>query len=149
MGLPISDFGDGYSFGYGGYLKGLLGIGTAGQVTLTTGYTIYPAKDDLENALGADKITATIIPVLAGYRHNFNGFYVEPQVGYGSYGTKIKVGGVSGNGSSGAFTYAVGAGFARGAFDAGVRYQGASKSGSTTSLVGIHLGYNFSLGGAN
>lgn len=146
LGLPLGDFGDGYSFGYGGYVKGLYGIGTAGQITLTTGYTVFPAKKVLEDALGADKITSSIIPVLAGYRHNFNGFYVEPQLGYGSYGTKIDGGSFSAKGSSGAFTYAVGLGFAKGGFDAGVRYQGASKDGSSTSLIGFRVGYNFSLG---
>jgi len=145
-GLPLGDFGDFASFGIGGYVKGLYGIGEAGQITLTTGYTSYSAKKAVKDAYAADKVTSSIIPVLAGYRHNFSGFYVEPQVGYGSYASKIKGGPLDGSGSSGAFTYALGVGFAKSGFDGGVRYQGASKDGSTTSLVGIHVGYNFSLG---
>jgi len=145
-GLPLGDFGDSYSFGIGGYVKGLYGIGEAGQITLTTGYTTYSAKKEIKDALGLDKLSANIIPILAGYRHNFSGFYVEPQVGYGSYGSKAKANGNSASSSSGAFTYALGLGFAKSGFDGGVRYQGASKDGSTTSLIGIHVGYNFSLG---
>jgi hypothetical protein len=147
LGLPMGDFGDFSSFGVGGYVKGLYGIGTAGQITLTTGYQSYAAKKEIKDALGADKYNLTIIPVLVGYRHNFSGFYVEPQVGYGSYGSKVKISGVSGNASSGAFTYALGLGYAKSGFDGGVRYQAGSKDGSTTSLIGIHIGYNFSLGG--
>ena len=146
-GLPIGDFSNFSSFGIGGYVKGLYGIGEAGQITLTTGYTSYAAKKEVKDALGADKFTASIIPILAGYRHNFSGFYVEPQVGYGSYGNKLKVAGNSGSSSTGAFTYALGVGYAKSGFDGGVRYQGASKDGSTTSIIGIHVGYNFSLGG--
>lgn len=143
LGLPIGDFGDAAKFGFGGYAKFLYGIGEAGQLTLTTGYTTYKGKVESDEV----KYTFNIIPILVGYRHNFSGFYVEPQIGYGSYGTKVKMDGISGSGSSGAFTYAAGVGFAKSGFDVGVRYQGGSKDGSNISIVGIHIGYNISLGG--
>src|SRR5687768_491692 len=85
VGLPMGDFGDGFKTGIGGSVKGLLGVGQAGQVTFTTGYTSFSAKDEMVDGLGADKVKTSIIPLLAGYRHNFSGFYVEPQVGYGIY----------------------------------------------------------------
>src|SRR5690349_5333715 len=78
-GLPTGDFGDAVKTGFGGSAKGLLGVGTAGQVTLTVGYTSFTFKD-------ASDAHFTILPILLGYRHNFSGVYVEPQVGYGSYG---------------------------------------------------------------
>jgi hypothetical protein len=83
-----------------------------------------------------------IIPVLLGYRHNFNGLYVEPQAGYGSYAVKTSLG----DASDGAFTWAVGVGYAKNGVDIGARYQSGQKDGSI-SLIGIHLGYNFTLGG--
>ena len=147
VGIPTGDFGDGFGVGIGGYLKGLLGVGSAGQMTFTTGYMTFGMKDEFEDALGADKVSSSIIPLLLGYRHNFSGFYAEPQIGYGIYGAKVEIQGSKASDSEGAFTWAVGFGFAKNGFDAGVRYQSGSKDGSSTSLVGIHVGYNFSLGG--
>lgn len=142
-GIPTGDF-DAFKTGFGGYAKGLFGIGTAGQITFTSGYTSYKA----EGSTSSDKITYGIIPILAGYRHNFSGFYVEPQVGYGIYSTKIDVAGVSASSSDGAFTWAAGIGYViNDKFDLGARYQSGHKDGSSTALIGIHLGYNFSLGG--
>jgi hypothetical protein len=147
LGLPMGDFGDAAKLGIGGYAKYLHGVGSAGQITLTTGYQSYKVKSDLLDA--GESGSFSIIPILAGYRHNFNGLYVEPQVGYGIYGTKFKGSGFDVSESSGAFTWAIGAGYAMAeGLDLGVRYQSASKDGSTTSLIGIHVGYNFSLGGS-
>jgi hypothetical protein len=145
-GLPMGDFGDAFKTGFGGSIKYLHGVGSAGQVSLTSGYTTFSAKD-----LPADySVKASIIPILVGYRHNFSGAYVEPQVGYGIYGSKVKGGGFDESSSDGAFTWAIGLGYAmEQGLDIGARYQSASKDGSTTSLVGLHIGYNFSLGGAS
>jgi hypothetical protein len=57
-------------------VRGLLGVGTAGQVSLTVGYASFKEKKES----GTDA-KFTMLPILAGYRHNFNGLYVEPQVG--------------------------------------------------------------------
>jgi len=137
VGIPTGDFGTYSKTGFGGSVRGLFGIGTAGQITFTTGYTSFKFKDFDAHS--------SIIPLLAGYRHNFSGFFVEPQIGYGIYGTKVSGGESS---SDGAFTWAVGAGYAMNGFEGGVRYQSASKNGSSLGLVGIHVGYNFTLGGA-
>ena len=89
----------------------------------------------------------SILPILLGYRHNFNGLYVEPQAGYGSYGAKATYLGTETKTSDGAFTWAVGLGYAKNGVDVGVRYQSGTKDGDNISLVGIHVGYNFTLGG--
>jgi hypothetical protein len=142
-GLPIGDFADSYKTGIGAALKGLYGVGQSGQITFTTGYMGFKHKD-------IDNTSATIIPLLAGYRHNFaGGIYVEPQLGYGIYGSKVEVMDEDVTESEGAFTYAIGIGFAASGFDAGVRYQGASKDGTNTSLIGVRVGYNFTLGGGS
>ncbi|MFL5789518.1 MAG: outer membrane beta-barrel protein [Flavisolibacter sp.] len=141
VGLPMGDFGDGAKTGFGGSLKGLLGVGTAGQVSLTTGYSVFAWKD-------VSDAHSFIIPFLLGYRHNFSGVYVEPQLGYGSYGSKFSSNGTDYSSSTGAFTWAIGLGYAMSGLDLGARYQSASKDGGTTSLVGLHVGYNFSLGGS-
>ena len=146
VGMPMSDFGDAAKTGFGASVKGLFGIGTAGQVTFTTGYTTYAGKDVPDGM----SLHFNVIPLLAGYRHNFNGLFVEPQVGYGIYGAKVKMDGQgSASDSNGGFTWAVGAGYAKNGFEGGVRYQSASVQGSTFGLIGIHVGYNFSLGGSS
>src|SRR5688500_12227408 len=135
--LPIGDFADSHKTGIGGSVKALFGIGQSGQVTFTTGYLSFKGEESTDDF----KYTATIIPLLAGYRHNFTGgLYVEPQLGYGIYGSKVEVMDEDATDSEGAFTYAIGIGFAASGFDAGVRYQGASKDGNTTSFVGIRVG---------
>jgi hypothetical protein len=144
VGLPMGDFKDAVKTGFGGSLKYLHGVGTAGQVSLTSGYTIYNAKD----VPSGYTVRSSIIPILLGYRQNFSGVYVEPQAGYGIYGSKFKGGGVDESNSDGAFTWAIGVGYAmEQGLDIGARYQSATKNSFTTSLIGLHLGYNFSLGG--
>jgi hypothetical protein len=147
--IPMGDFGDGFKTGFGGYAKGLFGIGEAGQVTFTTGYSGFKAK----GSTSEESATASIIPLLAGYRHNFSGFYVEPQVGYNIFGLKYKSSGISVSDSEGGFAYAVGLGYVVSNVDFGVRYQGGKPSGSGSdsinwSFIGIHVGYNFTLGGS-
>jgi hypothetical protein len=145
LGLPMGDFGDGSKLGIGGSAKYLHGVGSAGQVTLTAGYISFKAKD-----LDADESGSTsLLPILVGYRHNFNGLYVEPQVGYSNLKVKYSFGGDSFSASTGGFAYAIGAGYAmEQGLDLGVRYQAVSKDG-TLSFIGFRVGYNFSLGGGS
>src|SRR5215216_3257162 len=44
LGLPMGDFGDAFKTGFGGQVRGLFGVGTAGQITFTTGYSSFKAK---------------------------------------------------------------------------------------------------------
>ncbi|HET9825206.1 MAG TPA: hypothetical protein VFP87_07730 [Chitinophagaceae bacterium] len=140
-GLPFGYFGKGAKTGLGGLLKGLYGIGEAGQISFTTGYSNFSWKN-----LGSEETgNSWIVPFLVGYRHNFEGFYVEPQLGYGVLGSNYNLSGISSTASTGAFTWGAGVGFAKNGFDGGIRYQGLSKNG-TVSVIGFHIGYNFSIG---
>ncbi len=146
LAVPTGDAADNSKPGLGVTVKGLYGISEAGQVTLTSGLLVSGAKKDIKEMLGADKVTSTMIPILAGYRHNFNGIYVEPQVGYGIYGSKIKGGEFDSKESDGAFTWAAGAGYVFNNFEAGVRYQSAHKDGSSSGFFGVRLGYILPIG---
>ena len=148
VGIPTGDFGDSFGVGFGGYVKGMLGVGTGGQLTLTSGYTTYSMKDDIKTLLSVDKASASIIPILVGYRHNFSGFYAEPQIGYSILGARVKASGVTVSDSEGAFAWAAGFGYVVSNFDFGARYQSMHKDGESDAIVGIRIGYNFSLGGA-
>src|SRR5215212_1332607 len=87
IGIPTGDFGDAFKTGFGGSVKGLFGIGESGQITFTTGYSTFKMNGSTDDF----KATIGIIPLLAGYRHNFSGFYVEPQLGYGIYRGKTEI----------------------------------------------------------
>ncbi len=145
LGFPTGDFGEAFKTGFGGYAKGLFGIGTAGQVTLTTGFQSFKAKGSTDD----ESASWRIIPFLVGYRHNFSGFYVEPALGYSSNSLKIEFMGESESESEGMFTWSAGAGYVVSGFDIGVRYQSMSKDGDSFSLFGVRVGYNFSLGGGS
>ena len=144
-GLPTGDFGTFFNTGYGGTLKGLLGVGTTGQVTFTSGYVSFKEK----GSTSGNEASINIIPVLLGFRDNLNGLYIEPQLGYGSYSSKFTENGMSGSDSQGAFTWAIGLGYQVSGFEMGVRYQSGKLPDATSSIgyVGIHVGYNFSLNG--
>lgn len=140
VGFPIGDFGDGASTGFGGSAIGLFGIGTAGQISIRSGYMKF--KYDVANI----DASWNLIPIMAGYRQNFSGFYIQPEVGVGMLGFKFS-GGESEHETK--FAWAIGAGFARGPLDGGVRYERVNTNTNDVSFnfIGVHLGYNFILGG--
>lgn len=133
---------------FGGTAKYLHGIGTSGQITLTAG-ALFHSESETDPDFGSAKVTARYIPVLVGYRHNFNGPYVEPQLGYISTGASIKVDGEKiFSGSSGAFAYGVGGGYAfANGLDLGVSFRNTAETGAT-GMIAFRVGYNFSLGGS-
>ena len=139
--FPTGDAGETSKLGLGITLKGLYGISDAGQVTFTTGMLVSGAKSDFKDLLGADRITSTMIPLLAGYRHNFSGFFAEPQIGYGIYGVKVKGGDYDSKDSQGAFTWALNAGYIFKSFEVGVRFQNMHKDGASSGFFGVRLGY--------
>ena len=144
VGIPTGEFGEVFKTGFGGSAKYLHGIGTAGQLTGTIGLTAFKMKGSIDEA----KLNTSIIPILAGYRHNFGRFYVEPQAGYGIIRAKVKVLGESMSGSEGAFTWAAGAGYQVSGIDLGVRYQSSTQDGGSMGFFGIRVAKSFSLGGA-
>jgi hypothetical protein len=135
---------------FGGSAKYLHGVGSAGQATLSVGYLTTSDKE----SEGSDelKVTGSTIPVMLGYRHNFSGFYAEPQLGYLFSNVTTKFNGTKVDelsGSDGSFGYAIGAGYAlESGLDLGVRFLNSTQSGATGLFV-FRIGYNFSLGGAS
>lgn len=147
LGLPMGDFGESSKLGVGGTVKGMYGVGTVGQVELTLGYISFGAKESSSVA----SASTSLIPILAGYRHHFNGLYVEPQLGLSFIKSKVDidmggVGSFSGSASTTAFGFALGAGYLFNNFDVSIRYQSASKDGGSFGFIGPRIGYNFSLG---
>jgi hypothetical protein len=144
VGIPTGEFASYFKTGFGAYAKALLGVGKSGQVTFTLGYTSFKAVGDFP-------LTTGTVPLLLGYRANFNGFFVEPQLGYSINNAKFmgfddvapeKTAG-------GTVMWAAGVGYVfDNKIEVGARYQSASNKGSTMALFGLRLGYNFSLNGS-
>jgi hypothetical protein len=148
LSIPVGDFGSYFKTGVGAYVKAMLGVGKSGQVTFTTGYSSFKESGDWTDFI----TTQTVVPLLIGYRANLNGFFVEPQIGYGIYGEKYNTAdnGFSTAGSTGALTWAAGVGYVfNKKIEVSARYQSASKEGTSVTTFGLRLGYNFSLGGSN
>lgn len=147
-GLPIGDWSEGTKVGIGGSLKGFYNLSDVSQVGLNVGYMHFGSKSDMEML----KMSTALIPIMADYRHHFNGFYIEPQAGVTILKTKLDMDIDLGEGeddfdgsfkgSTTGFGYAIAAGVLFNNFDVSVRYQGVSKDG-TLSLVGLRLGYAF------
>jgi hypothetical protein len=135
--LPIGSFNDIYKVGFGGTIKGLLGVGTAGQVTLMTGFSSFKGKSSGAGGFDFSSQTFNIIPILLGYRQNFSGFYAEPLAGLAIYKTKV----TGFSESETRFTYGIGAGYAQKAVDLGLRWQ--SHEGAT--LLALRIAYALSL----
>lgn len=146
LGIPIGDFGEAANVGVGGSLKFILGVSDPGQVTFTTGYSAFKVKG-IPGGLGI-RANWTMIPLLFGYRHNFNGVYLEPQLGIASYGVRASANGQSESDSEIGFTAAAGFGYANNGLDAGLRFQYGklSDGDSPFTLIGFRIGYNIPLG---
>ncbi|HLS30448.1 MAG TPA: outer membrane beta-barrel protein [Flavobacteriaceae bacterium] len=150
LGLPIGDFSDATDLGFGATVKGLYGVSDDGQVELTLGYLHFPGKD-----LEGFKINYNIIPIMAGYRHFFDNFYGEAQLGFAIAKTKTKSDfefdfpgvdvNMSASDSSTEFSWAIGAGYMFDEFDISLRYQSIATSGSSLDWIGLRVGYSFDI----
>ncbi len=89
-----------------------------------------------------------LIPLLIGYRHNFDGIFIEPQAGYMVIGAKMnsaEEGTMTDSGGLLSGALSIGYVFDK-QVEISARYQVAGKNGSNLNLFGLRLGYNFSLG---
>ena len=140
LNVPLGSFGDAYKTGFGGTIKGLYGIGKAGQGTLTLGYSSFKGKSETSFGYSYEGQTFSMVPILAGYRHHFTGFYLEPQLGVTINGTKasgIKVESMT------KFAAALNAGYEIKGLDLSLRYH---TEGDVLSLFAARIAYNINLG---
>ncbi len=133
--------------GFGGFIKGLYGIGKSAQLTFTAGVSKFHSKDNVE----LSKTTTRLIPFLAGYKQNLYKFFIEPQIGFGELGGKIFFSGDYARPSIGALFWALGAGYNFKRIVIGLRFESVhGVEGSSSGLwhnenfhyTGIHIGYN-------
>ncbi|PJJ80166.1 outer membrane beta-barrel protein [Mucilaginibacter auburnensis] len=140
-GLPVGSASDVSSFAIGGSLKYALPIAEKTAFTASAGYTFFSYKSDIKNALkalGVNDKGQGFIPVKLGIKYDLaDALYAEGQLG----ATFITT---SGADKKVAFAYAPGIGYKfSDVLDLGVRYEGWSVSGGTTSQIAARLGFSF------
>ncbi len=141
--LPMGNFGDGFSTGFGATGKVFYGISDTADITGTIGYLHFGMKSSqfVNGHLG-------MIPLQFGYRHSFGGFYAEPQLGLMFVTSKVELkgmgglfGDVSGSSSDTKFSLGIGGGYEFGNWDLGLRYQIVDQA----NFIALRAGYNFSI----
>ena len=123
-----------YNPGIGGDIKGLFGIGSASQLTISGAYSSFSGKSS--SSYGDQ--TLTLLPFMAGYRYNLTGVYVEGQAGLGTLTTKAS--GFSYSQTN--FAAAINIGYIIHGFDISARYY---TEGDVVSTFAVRLAYNFNL----
>lgn len=104
--------------GFGGFLKTSYVTGTSGAVSFAAGVSGFRFSSIEEK-----NTVVRLVPFLMGYEWRLNRFYLFPQVGMGELGGKKDIGGDYARISVAAFFWAVGAGYQKNRFTAGLRFQ--------------------------
>ncbi len=149
-GLPVSSgFKDIYSAAAGLTLRGQYNINEKIGLTLSSGAIGFFPKnfDGMDGEDGIDINAMLSIPVKAGGKYYITEkFYGMFELGVVS--NRILVGGDDEDLNIGlsepysAFVYAPGIGLQLGGFDLGLRYESFSKGGSSSSFMGLRIGFN-------
>jgi len=140
IGLPTGDYTDVASLAYGVDVMGENAVAPSLGLTLSLGYFDFAKKSDfkeVEDEFGYN-LKLGLITVLAGAKYYFSDkLYGSTQIGY-SFGTE------SDSGSAFMFTFAPGIGYKiADKLDLLLKYQSASKVGSSVSFLGLRAGYSF------
>lgn len=133
--LPVGDFKEGYKFGVGATVQGEYPAAEKVGVTLSAGYLSFAGKTFEFMGEKYKNKAQGVIPVLAGARYYFaDKIYGHAQLGLSFFN----------NGVGTAFTWAPGVGIKTSEnMDVLVKYQSASKDGSTASFLGARVAYTF------
>jgi len=137
--VPVGNYSDLYSFGYGVSFKAAMLVGNNTDFTLSAGYMSFQVKYEVKQALLASGNSASaggFVPLKAGLRvHDANGLFFEGQLGAAIATT---------GGGGTAFAYAPGIGFiSESGVELGVRYEAWTRNSQTFGQMVAHLGYNF------
>src|SRR5690606_28591574 len=82
--LPMGDFSDAYNIGFGATGKVFYGLNDNADITGTLGYLRF-GMEETQYVNGH----VSMIPIMFGYRHDFGGFYAEPQLGVVAVSSKV------------------------------------------------------------
>ncbi|MDX1326869.1 MAG: outer membrane beta-barrel protein [Arenibacter sp.] len=136
IGLPMGDFGEAYNSGFGATGKVYYGLNENANITGTLGYIRFglDGGSDVSGHMG-------MVPIMFGYHHDFDGLYIEPQVGLVALSSKIDMSGFGGSSSATEVSLSLGGGYSTGEWDFGLRYQIVSNA----NFLRARIAYNFSI----
>jgi len=144
LALPVGDFSNAFSVGFGATGKAFYGLTSESSITGTLGYIHFPMKSEpgISGHVG-------MIPLQFGYYHDFGGFYIEPQLGLTFLNSKVEMKGMddffgfdfSGTSSETKFGLGLGGGYSFGDWDIGVRYQIIQHA----NFLGARVAYSFDI----
>ncbi len=130
LALPMGDFAEGSSFGFGASLQMDYNIASKTDLTVNAGYISFSAKEG-----GGSQ---GVIPVLAGIKYDIaDNIYASMQLGM------MNLKGSDGAESVSAFAFAPGVGYKMNKMDFQLRYTSASKDGFTFNWIGLRAAYSF------
>jgi hypothetical protein len=141
LGLPLGDFGDGWSFGIGVKLQAEKMFTDQVSGIASIGYTDFFGKsttvyDGSGNAISAKYPSFGLIPILVGGRYYIAPtFFVGVQIGLGI--------GTGGSGSSTGFDYLPQVGYNADAYQIVLGYNGVSQTGYTANHLDLSFVYKF------
>ena len=133
MTIPIFQNDQGFGF----FIKDSYAINKSGELTLSAGVSKFNSKNSIETG----NITIRLIPVLFGYKHNIQKFFIEPKIGLGELGGKILTNGDYQRPSVAAIFGGLGAGYKIKSFNLGVNFLTAQ--GIENTSAGIWYNKNF------
>ena len=151
--LPMGDFADAYSLGYGLSVGGELPVGDNLGITGTVGYILLSPTSDVSDFIK----NAAMIPAQVGAKYYFSeqqlGAYAQAQVGIHAVSQTtedIEVGGITIEGDSDSesnLSWAIGAGyFINENIDIGVRFNSITtdvEEADPSSYIGLRAAFNF------
>lgn len=130
--------------GFGGSVKGLLGVGLNGQVTLSGTFLYFPLNSNFILPAG-DNISFQAIPAFLGYRFNFDQIFFEPQLGAALHITRNRFSQTSDNLTSTEFGFAAEAGYVFNLIEVGLRYQHTGQSPFHLGMIAFRAAYRIPL----
>lgn len=131
--------------GFGGSIKGLLGVGLNGQITLSGTLLYFPLNSNFILPAG-DNISFQAIPAFLGYRFNFDQVFFEPQLGAALHITRNRFGQTSDHLTSTELGFAAEAGYVFNLIEVGLRYQHTGQTPFHLGMLVFRAAYRIPVG---
>lgn len=133
--LPMGNFSNLSSFGFGASGKVYYGLNEEMSITGSLGYLNFPTKES-EFSGGV-----SMIPLMFGFDYDFGGFYVEPRIGFNFTKVTIKFMGHSASANETKFGLGLGGGYRYDVWDFSLHYNMIDQLG----YIGLRAAYSFDI----
>lgn len=136
VGMPMGDFADAASMGFGGSIKMIYPINEQMDATGRIGYTMWTEE--------VDGLTWWTVPIMAGGRYKMTPeFYGMAEVGMTMIGYKIDIAGFTADDSETDLSFSVGAGYLMNQLDFSVFYNSIMMEEENADNIVLRVGYKF------